>query len=118
MCLKTSFINLLTAFFRSSISVNRPRQQSRTLDLRPEWMGGSFVKQRNQSEIDLANEYHGYNQWQERSGNTNQCEERSGITNQLQQETVNTDQYKSENNNWNTNDLLAITQYGENYHIE
>ena len=30
------------------------------MELRPEWMGSSLVKQRNQSEFSIANEYHGY----------------------------------------------------------
>lgn len=37
------------------------KDRERLMELRPEWMGSSLVKQRNQSEFTLANEYHGYN---------------------------------------------------------
>lgn len=35
------------------------------MELRPEWMGSTMLKQRNQSDFSLANEYHGYN-WEDR----------------------------------------------------
>lgn len=44
------------------------------MELRPEWMGASLLKQRNQSDFSLANEYHGYN-WEDRqSGKFNVCQ--------------------------------------------
>lgn len=41
------------------------RDKERRMELRPEWMGASLLKQRNQSDFSLANEYHGYN-WEDR----------------------------------------------------
>merc|ERR1712176_61185 len=41
------------------------RDKERLMELRPEWMGASVLKQRNQSDFSLANEYHGYN-WEDR----------------------------------------------------
>jgi len=40
-------------------AVTRDMQQQ----LRPEWMGSNMIKQRNESDFSLANEYHGYSQW-------------------------------------------------------
>lgn len=41
------------------------RDRERPMELRPEWMGASLTKQRNQSDFSLANEYHGYS-WEDR----------------------------------------------------
>lgn len=36
------------------------RAKQKLMEMRPEWMGNHFLKQRNQSDFSLANEYHGY----------------------------------------------------------
>ena len=55
-----------TAVFKNNIEIQLvTRDKERLMELRPEWMGASLLKQRNQSDFSLANEYHGYN-WEDR----------------------------------------------------
>merc|ERR1712176_425445 len=67
------------------------RDKERLMELRPEWMGASVLKQRNQSDFSLANEYHGYN-WEDRqSGRGSRRSSVRGTSGELRDQGTNTD---------------------------